>query len=332
MKRLLPLLISFLLVSCASYTISEARNKIQYPEPVSISTRYSEIKEAEEKEEEKIRMIEEEKAREERAKAVNYYPSLLSDLTYPFFFNPVKNAIANISDNLCVVLIPLGEEKLTQETLSSIYASISDLPFHIAALTGSLENQTNFASLLGLDAVTMEGGTVIFRSSVPSVISSDRMSLTLNENRKVDILVMDQKPLLPEGGDTEEVLTLVENLEDRDIEDIVGYVSQGGNTEKIFFLSSYSPSSTDWSDWSAYSYRRDQSFMISDILEDLKWQDAYDVTRFSVETESGVTRRNGDVEERLDFIWSKGLIVSSSFTLPLENSTSSAVVATFLIP
>ena len=52
MKRLLPLLISFLLVSCASYTISEARNKIQYPEPVSISTRYSEIKEAEEKEEE----------------------------------------------------------------------------------------------------------------------------------------------------------------------------------------------------------------------------------------------------------------------------------------
>ena len=178
----------------------------------------------------------------------------------------------------------------------------------------------------------MEGGTVIFRSSVPSVISSDRMSLTLNENRKVDILVMDQKPLLPEGGDTEEVLTLVENLEDRDIEDIVGYLSQGGNTEKIFFLSSYSPSSTDWSDWSAYSYRRDQSFMISDILEDLKWQDAYDVTRFSVETESGVTRRNGDVEERLDFIWSKGLIVSSSFTLPLENSTSSAVVANFLIP
>ena len=57
MKRLLPLLISFLLVSCASYTISEARNKIQYPEPVSISTRYSEIKEAEEKEEERIRMI-----------------------------------------------------------------------------------------------------------------------------------------------------------------------------------------------------------------------------------------------------------------------------------
>ena len=200
MKRLLPLLISFLLVSCASYTISEARNKIQYPEPVSISTRYSEIKEAEEKEEERIRMIEEEKAREERAKAVNYYPSLLSDLTYPFFFNPVKNANADISDNLCVVLIPLGEEKLTQETLSAIYASISDLPFHIAALTGSLENQTNFASLLGLDAVTMEGGTVIFRSSVPSVISSDRMSLTLNENRKVDILVMDQKPLLPEGG------------------------------------------------------------------------------------------------------------------------------------
>ena len=72
--------------------------------------------------------------------------------------------------------------------------------------------------------------------------------------------------------------------------------------------------------------------MISDILVDLKWQDAYDVTRFSVETESGVTRRNGDVEERLDFIWSKGLIVSSSFTLPLENSTSSAVVANFLIP
>ena len=179
--------------------------------------------------------------------------------------------------------------------------------------------------------MTIEGGTIVFRNSVIKEMTDNRITLSISEDKDITILSMDQKPLLPDGGETEEVISLVESLEDRDIEGIVEYVSQEGSDIKIFFLSSYAPSSTDWTDWTEYEYRTDHSFMIGDILSDLKWQDAFDATRFSSETESGVTRRNGEIEERLDYIWSKGLIVSSSYTIPLEKTEFSAVVAKFII-
>lgn len=327
-------LVLFAFSSCATYTIEEARPNIVYPPSSESSpTRLNEIEERKEAEKETIRKAEEERIRLEKEKAINTYPDNLSELSYPFYFNPVKNKTASsVKDELTVIFIPLGESDLSGSQLLSAANCISDTKWDTVALTGSLSNQTRFASVLGEDAVTMEGGTIVFRGSFPISFSEDRITLALSEEKDATILIEDQKPVLPSSGDTEEVLAMVEELEDRDIESIVEYVSQEGSGRKVFFLSSYAPSTSDWTDWTEYPYRRDQSFIISSIMSGLKWQDAFDATRFSVETDSGVTRRNGDVEERLDYIWSKGLIPLSCFNLPVETTEITAIVATFLLP
>ena len=336
MKSKLILFIALLLIlsSCATYTISEARGVISYPENGDLPpTKYSEILENQERAEREKREIEEEKERIARENSMNEYPEDSSSLTLPFYYNPIKNKSAEESKDMFTVLfIPLGNENLDEETLCAIRNSTLDTDAEITALTGSYINRAQYSTLLGEDAITLKGGTIAFKNSYPIEMSSDRITLSLSPDYDVTLLIMDQWPLLPDSGDTDEIIALVESLEDRDIEDIVEYVSQEGSERKVFFLTSYAPSSSDWTDWTDYSYRKDQSFMISDILSDLKWQDAFDVTRFSSEIESGVTRRNGEVEERLDYIWSKGLIPSSSYTIPLEKTELSAVVANYIIP
>ena len=332
-KPTLFIMMSLLLSSCATYTISEAREIISYQGNKNLpSTKYSEILEEEERKEREKREAEEEKERIERENGVNEYPTYFSDISLPFYYNPVKNrTVPQVLDQFTAILVPLGDQELEEDVLLSIKNSIEDTDSLIMALTGSYSNRSRVSTLLGEDAVTIEGGTIVFRNSVIKEMTDNRITLSVSEDKDITILSMDQKPLLPDGGETEEVISLVESLEDRDIEGIVEYVSQEGSDIKIFFLSSYAPSSTDWTDWTEYEYRTDHSFMIGDILSDLKWQDAFDATRFSSETESGVTRRNGEIEERLDYIWSKGLIVSSSYTIPLEKTEFSAVVAKFII-
>ena len=336
MKSKLTLFILFTLIlsSCATYTISEARDIIDYPENKVLSpTKISTIEENKEKLERAKREAEEEKERIERENSVNEYPESYSSVTLPFYYNPVKNKSSDtIKDTFRAVLIPLGDDRMEDEVLLAVKNSVSDIDCTIIALTGSYYNRSRLSTLFGEDAVTVEGGTIIFKDSYAKDLKSDRITLSLTPDYDLSLLIMDQKPLLPEGGDTDEITSLVDHLEDRDIEEIVEYISQEGSDKKLFFLTSYAPSSSDWTDWTEYSYRKDHSFMISDILSDLKWQDCYDAVRFSSETESGVTRRNGEVEERLDYIWSKGLIVYSSYTVPLEKTEFSAVVATFIIP
>ena len=333
-KLTLFILLTLLLSSCASYTISDARDYIDYPDNKNVSpTKYSTIVENQEKAEREKREAEEERERIEREKRVNEYPESYSSITFPFYYNPVKNnSCDTIGDTFTAILIPLGDERIEDEALLAVKNSVSDTDSSIIALTGSYYNRSRLSTLFGEDAVTVEGGTIIFRDSLIKDMKSDRITLSLTPDYDLSLLIMDQKPLLPEGGDTDEITSLVDHLEDRDIEEIVEYISQEGSDKKLFFLTSYAPSSSDWTDWTEYGYRKDHNFMISDILSDLKWQDCYDAVRFSSETESGVTRRNGEVEERLDYIWSKGLIVSSSYTLPLEKTEFLAVVATFITP
>ena len=333
-KLTLFILLTLLLSSCASYTISEARDYIDYPNNKNVSpTKYSTIVENQEKAEREKREAEEEKERIEREKRVNEYPESYSSITFPFYYNPVKNnSCDTIGDTFTAILIPLGDERIEDEALLAVKNSVSDTDSSIIALTGSYYNRSRLSTLFGEDAVTVEGGTIIFRDSLIKDMKSDRITLSLTPDQDLSLLIMDQKPLLPKGGDTDEITSLVDHLEDRDIEEIVEYISQEGSDKKLFFLTSYAPSSSDWTDWTEYDYRKDHAFMISDILSDLKWQDCYDAVRFSSETESGVTRRNGEVEERLDYIWSKGLIIYSSYTIPLEKTEFSAVVAKFIIP
>lgn len=320
MKKLLLLsLIILLLSSCATYTIKEARSNI------------GEIKEGEKKET-RYRVIQEQKNKKE----VLSYPSDLSTLTYPFFFNENKDAQyvydKGKSIELKTIFIPLGEKELDEDAILIIGKLLSSYNFDIIALSGSLTNQAKVATKVGKSAITTEGGTIIFSNLVSSSMNKDYISLNITEEENVDIIVIDYHPTLPPSLTNEEAIELMKSEENRLIESLINKTEQLQNENKLFFLSSVAPSSFDWTDWTDYEYRQEESFLISDTLNILKWNDAFYLTHFSVETESGITRRIGEYEERLDFIYSKNLIPVSSFTVPIEKLENIATVATFVLP
>lgn len=320
MKKVLLLsLVVLLLSSCATYTIKEARSNI------------SEIKESEKKET-RYRVIQEQKNKNE----VLSYPSDLSALTYPFFFNENKDTQYVYDDDKSIeiktIFIPLGEKELDEDTVAIAAKLLSSYNFDIIALSGSLTNQTKVATEVGKSAITIEGGTIIFSNLVSSSMDKDYISLNITENKLVDVIIIDYHPTLPPSLTNEEAIELMKSEEDRLIESLINKTEQLQNENKLFFLSSVAPSSFDWTDWTDYEYRKEEDFLISDTLNTLKWNDAFYLTHFSVETESGVTRRIGEYEERLDFIYSKNLIPISSFTVPIEKLENIATVATFVLP
>ena len=95
-KLTLFILFTLLLSSCATYTISEARDYIDYPDNKNVSpTKYSTIMENQEKAEREKREAEEEKERIERENRVNEYPESYSFITPPHHALP---------SGLCTVL------------------------------------------------------------------------------------------------------------------------------------------------------------------------------------------------------------------------------------
>lgn len=332
-------LIILLMTSCASYTIAEARDTIAYPENGGTETRIRVINETRAAEEAEKKRIEDEKAAEMQRKAeeekINEYPEDLSLITFPFYYNPVKNSTPSLTTEntqFSAVLIPLGEEELTDEAIDSVVAFLNDYSFTLTALTGKLSNQTAVASRMAMDAVTLEGGTVIFDDAVLSLMNEDGIILTLAEGKNITIYSEDYHPVVPQAESVEEVLSMVDRLEKIKTEELIEKISSSSSEAKILFLTSIAPSSLDWSDWTDYSYRTQHSFLISDTLQALRWNDAYEQSRYSEEMEAGITRTYGQYAERLDFIYSKGMITLSSVAVPVENLSTSATVAYFLIP
>ena len=326
MRRLLAtvFLIALFFSSCATYTIKEAREIIVEPESSKIETRYKAILEKEREEEAK-----------KEEKRINIYPLNLFTLSYPFYFNPVKNSEYTLSDSdttIRTLFIPLGEERIDDETLTYVANQISEYNFSFIALSGRLDNQTRLATLLNRDAVTTEGGTIIINDGILVKMDKNSVEIALTENKTVELIAVDYHPTVPNVASVEEALSLVSRLEKNVLEDLVKVISTSETNNKILFLTSIAPSSSDWSDLTNYQYRDERSFIISDTLNNLNWHDSFDASRFNEEIDSGVTRFYGQYEERLDFIYSNSIVPLSSYNYAIEGLETNSVVAEFLIP
>lgn len=325
MKKLpIILLLTLLLFSCATYTIQEAREIIVYPEKSSIETRLNAIEEAKEKE-----RLEEEK------KKTNEYPLNPDEMEYPFYYNPVKNTSFTLSEeetHFNALLLPLGEEDLDESTFLSAMALIEMYPFTFTVLTGSLSNQIKLTSLLEKDAVTYDGGTIIFTGAVISSIDESSLEILLTPDKGITLYTRDYHPVIPEDKTTDEIIAVVDECEKIAAEDLIESVSTDKGKPRLLFLSSISPSSSDWTDWTEKGYREEHNFLFSDILTSLGWIDTYEAMRFSSETDDNYTRKSAGYEERLDFIYSKDLIVTKSFIVAVENMDTRAVFASFIYP
>lgn len=231
-------------------------------------------------------------------------------------------------ESLIVSLIPLGERTLGDSILNRLTLSLPSSD--ILVFTGSEVNKENLKKKLSGNIIDLEGGFIILNNL--EMLSSDGKLITIRTktDKKITIAVEDQKPSLPSANDTDSFIKIVDSKEALALPHLAETLMSLGEEEyEILFLSSLSPSSVDWTNDSGLDYRYERSFTTSEIFNTLSWNDAALINGKT--NLNNVTRTNGKIKERMDFIYTKGLNVTSCFTLPLDGLNNAAVYAVIIL-
>lgn len=325
MKKILFLFfLSFFIFSCAHVTLREAEERINIP-----------IYNPEDLKETRIRVINENREKEKRNEITEsslYSSTSINTITFPYFFT--NNEIEKKDDNtLRILFIPLGEETLDKEELISILNEVSQLKLDIISLTGSLENQINFISSLNKNAVVLNSGSIVTNLYIKDA-KENTARITLTDNSDLSVQIIDIFSGIPYKMDLieREIEKLGENEEE-----LSSYVISSLSSLSspcLVFLSSFSPDSKDWTNFSPLSYRYNKTFLLSEKIKEMGFFDTFEELRFSVETNPGITRRNGEVSERMDFIYEKGLFIKDINILQIQGLTDrkgiNALIAEFV--
>ena len=350
-KLLLAIIVIAISAGCATFTTEEGYSMMALPEEeplketklsmlgdtgdITITTTDEEETKTEEsapqQEQESLPPVKHDDGKE------NLYPAALSLIKYPHIYTPAdtyavkEDAVASAS----MVVIPLGYEKSKEDDFIRMMDAISDLSPDFIAITGSLENQVMGAKASGWDAVTLRGGTLLFR---PEIIGADenKAAFQITKDRSLEITILSMEDKMPSSSaDAEAWLDGIDSASGDAVKDSLGPV-EGTGASAVYILSSSEPSSADWLELSPYRYRYERNFGISDSLREAGWKDAYSATHFSAETDGGITRHRGDMYERLDFIYTKGLLPEETVSFTVEGLTditgSSALFADIIIP
>ena len=341
-KLLIPLLL-ILLSSCAVYTVGEGKANIHIPEVSGEpETRFRIISERREWE----RMSNEERAKAEelaeaerieaeaeaerlkeeylKATAVYEYPENLEELSLPHNYRPRREHLSLETEftPLRLLFIPLENGA----KLEKVASSVRDLETDFIFATGSIEQLVRLSEIMGRDSVLTEGGLVMYNTRL-SEMDSTSASFMINDDKKIETVVLSTFTSLAENPD--ELLKDLSCVEDQG--KILEGIPDDENTV-IFAFSSAEPSGLDWIPFTAYPYRSERSFSGSTWFENNSYVDVYRATHYSAETDPGITRENGEIYERVDFIYVKNAIPLESETFSVAGMDNRAIYAEVLLP
>ena len=314
----LPLVL-LMLSSCISYTVEMGYSRIELPEQsgAKVETRY--------------RLIDPDSL----PLFHNPYPDDLSEISYPYLYEPMTGAEFkdSIITEISIMVVPLGYSTLADEEIETIISALSDITADFIVLTGSLENQVKGAAGAGMNAVTLEGGTVLFRSEY---LASDGQSASFRiaDGKDIEIASASFDSMMPSSP--ADIVSWTDAMQDSgDVEQVKSITEGMDDPESIFVISSSEPSTLDWT-MLTLRYRGEKRFPISDQLLSDGWTDAYRATHFSPETDVGATRVNESIYERMDFIYTKGMMPSWAMAFPVKGLTdvygTSVLLADIIIP
>lgn len=346
------LLTLLILPSCATYTIGKGLSHISLQEEQTVPlTKYKDIQDKEllAKQEAQRKYEDEQKLKEnlkeintaiEKKAEVNPYPLDLNKLQLPHIYRPLNSKQVLNSDFTAfqVLLLPLGNKTHSTENLTLIYNGIKDIDLQFIFITGNRENQINFAKLAARDAVTLDKGTILFNTELKEATTSSA-SFLLSDKKALNLssisLLIDNLSL--ENLDVESYHKLCTELSGKRIDSLTA-ILENLEEKSLFALSDDEPSTSDWTLFTPYEYRKELAWPISDVLSNLGFRDTYRVTHFSEETDSGITQEIGPItKERLDYLYSKGLMEVSSTTLAIAGLTNDAnptfaLIANYIYP
>ena len=271
-----------------------------------------------------------------KARRINPYPADSADMRIPHIWRPVDEELLKDDSftRLDVLLIPLSG--VSAENITRTAASLSGIDADFVFVTGPRASQVAFAKALGRDAVTLEGGTVIFRSKL---VSAERETALFRVSESKDIMVTsvtEDNLAARNAKDPDSWKEYLLNTSEKRVDEVKGITEKLTDSEVIMALSASEPSSLDWTIFTPYSYRTEASFPVSDYLNTVL-SDTFRATHFSEETSGGITLETKVLSERLDFLYTKGIIEVSSSTLALSGLTDGepkvfALAATYLLP
>lgn len=347
---ILAALAAVLLFSCATYTVGEGKAAIDIPERVTEpETRFRVITERRQaerllEEENARRMAEaEEKARQEelarqaaeeearraaeelyRLTAVYEYPDDLSLLVIPHNYRPRREhlTVDTSSRALRLLFVPLEDGA----DLGQVESSIRALEWDFLFVTGSLEQQVEFSKDMGYDTVVLEGGSVLYHTSVKEM-DEDSVVFNVDDGKDIEIAVADAENRMP--ADASSVASWVAGLEG-DVDMLAGISLK--EPKVIFAFSSSEPASSDWSILTPMGYRTDHTFSNSSFFLQEGYWDLYRDTRFTSETDMGNTRTNGEVSERMDFIYIRNLLPSFARTFSVAGMDNRCIYGEVFVP
>lgn len=334
--------IALVLSSCAVYTAEYGYGRIRVPEVTGLpETRYAAIVEENKNKSaeaiENARKEAEHRAAMKRKADVNEYPENLAELTFPHIYTPLNTNSTEVDgiNTIKVLLLPLGYDSMSQDDARRILEANADISPDFVILTGSLENQVTGAKTSGWDAVTLTSGTILHRPLLKTA-NENTAIFFITSTKDVEIAPLSFQNNLPATADEAEAWALAASGDDTEKTEVQKIAETMTDKEKILSLSSSSPSGEDWIDFTPFRYRTSMEFPVSSYLEENGWLDAYRATHFSAETDGGITRKNGAVYERLDFLYTEALIPVSAISYPVMGLTDRtgtfAVLAEFLIP
>lgn len=348
---LLPLVILLAVTSCASYTVERGLEGISTPTyaylpPTKLATiqdeadRIAQEEAKRQAEAEAIRQAEEAVQRAiESRQALNAYPNDLAEMTFPHIYRPVNSleVLDPSFTRIDVMLLPLGHGPIADDDMTRIVNSVKDTGMEFIFVTGSLDSQVAFSKALGMDAVTLEGGTICFTSDIVDAESS-LATFSLCDGKDIDLMVMDIGDDMALASDLD-IVAWQEHLSqecDESIAALDSLVALSDDDQKILALSSSEPSSLDWSIFTPYDYRTSYAWPISDHLRQT-FSDTYRATHFSEETDTGITLSTSSIHERMDFLYTQGIIEVSSSSMTIAGLSDKdisryATIATYIIP
>lgn len=298
---------------------------------------------------EEERLINEKKAEAERkakeaafaqslakARRLNAYPQDLNSMGLPHIYRPVDAPILKDDSftKLDVLFIPLG---FTQNIDTQVIAdSVKDINADFIFITGLLSDRVELSKALGKDTVTFKNGSIIFNSSlIEASDTSAKFKVSESKDIELCIYALSEKGAV-NAKDAASWVEYINAQSEKDCKEVLSSVESLSDSEVIYALSSSQPSSLDWSIFTPYQYRTDASFTISDELNK-DYSDTYRATHFSEETDGGITFNSSKLSERLDFLYTKGLLEVSSTTLAVAGLSNKdiarfAILATYIVP
>lgn len=307
MKRALLVAMAILLVlsSCAVYRVGQGKSQINEPEKVTVpETRYRVIV--------------------EQGLDVKKYLTNPTFTSFPYYYDIEDgNAVKGDNDILSAVFFHL-EDKMDESEVRNVISSIGNLNPDFMIITGPAEDTFVFARVLKKNALLFEKGAVISSFNL-SGSDSDEGLFEINSRKGVSIAVNDISSPLPENPD--EYLSFLEGKEKS-----MDAPSRGLSSAAIYALSSDEPGFGDWTSFTGFGYRNARTFPLANDFVTKGWKDIWRESHYNGDTDSGCTRENGEIAERLEQVYFKGMMPVKSLTFDLVGKTGKALYFEFMLP